>query len=263
MIGAIIGDVVGSVYEFHNHRSKDFTLITEKNFFTDDTVLTIALMDWALNAEIRDSYSVVEYFQKWGRKYPNCGFGTRFKHEWLWKDNPKPYYSKGNGSGMRVSPVAYLASDLVHMLLLSDIVTGVTHNHREGIKGARCIACATWMALHGSTKEDIKKMALCQYPEIATFNYEDLKNNYRFNELAETTCPQAIYCFLISNSFEDCLRTSVSIGGDTDTLCAMSCAIAEAYYKDIPESLIDEVMNKLPQEMRDIVCQFKETFGGL
>ena len=263
MIGAIIGDVVGSVYEFDNHRSKEFELLTERNHFTDDTVLTVALMDWALNTEVRDSYSVVEYLQKWGRKYPNCGFGGYFCHKWLWSDNPKPYNSKGNGCGMRVSPVAYVAQSPEELLFLSNIVTSVTHNHDEGIRGALCIAYATWMALHGSTKQDIRMMTQDIYPEMATFNYEDLKKNYRFNELAKTSCPQAVYCFLISESFEDCLRTTVSIGGDTDTLCAMSCAIAEAYYRDIPESLIKGVMDKLPREMREVVYEFKRVFGGL
>ena len=262
MLGAIIGDVVGSVYEFHNHRSKDFELVTDKNFYTDDTVLTVALMDWAVHAEIRDSYSVVEYLQKWGRKYPDCGFGTRFKREWLWSDNPKPYNSKGNGSGMRVSPVAYLANNLQELELLSDLVTSVTHNHYEGILGARVVSRAIWMALHNYSKEEIREMAEYFYPVIVELDYEDLKKNYRFNELSETTCPQAIFCFLISNDFEDCLRTSVSIGGDTDTLCAMSCAIAEAYYKNVSTELHDSVLDKLPEEMKNVIYAFDQNYDN-
>ena len=262
MIGAIIGDVVGSVFEWHNHRSKDFELITEKNFFTDDTVLTVALMDWALYADVRDSYSVVQYLQKWARKYPDSGFGGRFSHEWMWVDNPKPYNSKGNGSGMRVSPVAYIARNREELFFLSDLVTSVTHNHREGLKGARVVAYATWMALNNASREEIKEMAEYYYPEISEFDYEDLKKNYRFNELSETTCPQAVYCFLISKDFEDCLRISVSIGGDTDTLCAMSCAIAEAYYKEVPKQLSKDVLAKLPKEMFDVIICFNAMYDN-
>ena len=262
MIGAIIGDVVGSRFEFNNIKTKEFKLITDECEFTDDTVLTIALMDWGLHAKVRDSYSVVEYLQRWARKYPNSGFGGRFSREWLWNDNPKPYNSKGNGSGMRVSPIAYIARSKDELLWLSDLVTSVTHNHREGLRGARAIAYATFMALRGDSKEEIKQMAISIYPQIENFTYEELIKNYQFNELAETTCPQALYCFLISNSFEDCLRTSISIGGDSDTLCAMSCAIAEAYYKDIPTQLIKDTLNKLPEDMKNIIAEFYQRYEG-
>ena len=262
MIGAIIGDVVGSRFEFnHNPKpTKEFELVTGKCDFTDDTILTVALMDWGLHAGIRDSYSVVEYLQKWGRKYPNT-YGAKF-NSWLWSDNPMPYGSKGNGSGMRVSPVAYMARTTSELYWLSDLVTSVTHNHKEGLKGARAIALATYMALTGCSKEDIHNMAISFYPEIETMDYEDLVKHYKFNELSETTCPQALYCFLISNSFEDCLRTSVSIGGDCDTLCAMSCAIAEAFYKNVPEQLVLDVMNKLPKDMLIIINEFNEKYGN-
>ena len=262
MLGAIIGDVVGSRFEFNNIKTKEFDLITNESTFTDDTVLTIAVMDWSLNAEIKNEETITKYFQKWARKYPNSGFGGRFSREWLWNNNPKPYNSKGNGSGMRISPVAYIANNKDELFNLADIVTKVTHNHREGIKGARVIAYATYLALHGASKDEIREMAESYYPEIASFSYEQLVKEYYFNELAETTCPQAVYCFLISKNFEDCLRTSVSIGGDTDTLCAMSCAIAEAYYGRISLSLIESVRNKLPQEMLTIIDSFKQKFVG-
>lgn len=254
-LGAIIGDVVGSVYEFHNHRSKDFPLVTSRSFFTDDTVLTIALMDWVMHSKERTPESVVKYFQKWGRKYPNSGYGLRFS-SWLWSNDPKPYRSYGNGSAMRISPIAYMANNENQLFEYCDLVTGVTHNHPEGMKGARAIALAIWMALEGRTKEDIYDMAVSYYPEIKDFDYEDLKKNYYFNETSQNTCPQALYCFLISKDFEDCLRTSVSIGGDTDTLCAMSCAIAEAFYNDVPEQLYKDVFYKLSEEMQEIVKEF-------
>lgn len=259
MLGAIVGDVVGSRFEFNNHRSKEFDLFTEDSEFTDDTVLTVALMDWGLNAKNRDSYSVSKYLQKWGRKYPNSGYGARFS-SWLCSDNPQPYGSKGNGSGMRVSPVAYMARTKDELFWLSDLVTSVTHNHYQGIKGARAIAYATYLALHGASKQKIREFAESYYPEIRNFQYEDLVKNYKFNELSETTCPQALYCFLISKDFEDCLRTSVSIGGDTDTLCAMSCAIAEAYYGSIPTYIIEGMAGKLPDDMVSVIMEFKNKF---
>ena len=261
MLGAIIGDVVGSRFEF-NHGPKprkDFVLVNEESNFTDDTVLTVALMDWALHAETKEATSAVEFIQKWGKKYPNRGYGCRFNN-WLHSIDPKPYGSIGNGSGMRVSPIAYTAKTKEEVLRLSDLVTGVTHNGYNGLKGARLIALATFMALHGASKEEIRSMAVSMYPEINSFTYDDLVKHYRFNELAKTTCPQAVYCFLISNSFEDCLRTSISIGGDSDTLAAMSMAIAEAYYKNIPHEIYDAVWNKLDKDIQDIVIEFKNKY---
>ena len=260
MIGAIIGDVVGSRYEFNKGKkpSYGFQLITEESKFTDDTILTIALMDWALHSKIKDSYSVIKYLQKWGRKYPGS-YGGRFS-SWLWDDDPKPYQSKGNGSGMRISPIAYMAHNREELMLLSDIATSVTHDSYNGLKGARAIAYATYMALHGYPKEEIRQMAVSFYQEIEHFTYEDLVKNYKFNELSENTCPQALYCFLISNSFEDCLRISISVGGDSDTLAAMSCSIAEAYYKDVPSKLVEQVRRKLPLEMLEIIDEFQNKF---
>ena len=258
MLGAIIGDVVGSRFEFDNNKSMCFDLVTDECEFTDDTILTVALMDWALHAKIRDSYSVTEYLQKWGRKYPSS-YGVRFE-KWLYSDNPKPYGSYGNGAGMRVSPVAYIAKTERELFFLSDLVTSVTHNHHDGIEGARAIAFATWLALHNIPKESVWDVAIGYYPEIKTFQYNQLVEHYKFNELSKNTCPQALFCFLKSDSFEDCLRMSVSVGGDTDTLCAMSCAIAEAYYKYVPNKLKADVLNKLPQEMKDIIVEFEERY---
>ena len=262
MIGAIIGDVVGSSREFDEYRGrpklgKDFPLVTKESFFTDDTVLTIAIMDWAMHAKIRDEQSVISYLKKWALKYPRAGFGNMFR-KWIHEENPKPYNSCGNGCGMRISPIAYIAKSKEEVIYLSDLVTGVTHNHIEGIKGARSIALATYMALHNASKEEIKDMAISIYPEIEHFEYQDLVDHYYFNELAQTTCPQALYCFFISNSFEDCIRTSASIGGDMDTLLAMSGAIAEAYYKYIPESLYQAVWHKLDKDIQHIIEEFNE-----
>ena len=260
MLGAIIGDVVGSRFEFNNHRSKEFELVTNECSFTDDTVLTIALMDWILHSEVKDEKTSEKYLKKWGRHYPLAGYGYRFT-KWLLSNDIGPYNSKGNGNAMRISPVGWCSNDKIEIELLSYMATAVTHNHPEGINGASVVAKLICMARNGVSKEELKAFAEKSYS--LDFDYEDLKKNYQFNELSETTVPQAIYCFLISNNFEDCLRISVSIGGDTDTLCAISCAIAEAYYKEIDNKLVNKVKSLLTPEMIEIVNEFKEKYGGM
>lgn len=258
MIGAIIGDVVGSRFEFHNIKTKDFTLVTSDSVFTDDTVLTIALMDWILHSEVKDEESAAKYLQRWGRKYFNAGYGTRFIR-WLFLDNPQPYNSCGNGSAMRISGVAYASKD-------DDLIikaTACTHNHPEGIKGAVVVANCIKMALAREDKEKIKEYCIAQYPEIASLDYEELRKSYFHGaETCQASVPQALYCFLISHDFEDCLRTTISIGGDCDTTAAMSCAIAEAYYQNIPSSLLEDVRKTLPKDMLDIIDEFKSVYGG-
>lgn len=261
MIGAIIGDTVGSVYEFHNIRTKDFNILNERARFTDDTVCTIAFMDYFLHAENYDEKTATEYLHKWTRKYSHRGYGGRFLM-WVLSDNPKPYNSFGNGSAMRISSVAWVAKDLDELKKLSDTVTSITHNHPEGMKGALVIATCIFMARNGATKEEIKEYAIKQYPEIGFYDYEMLRENYDFDETCPGSVPEAIYCFLISKDFEDCLRTTISIGGDCDTTAAMSCAIAEAFYKDIPEQLVDHVFGKLSEEMKNVIIKFKEKYGG-
>ena len=224
MLGAIIGDIVGSRFEFNNHCDKKFKLFDEKCFFTDDTVMTCAVAHALLNNK-----DIKKTLREFGLKYPGRGYGNKF-NAWLHGIYDAPYYSFGNGAAMRVSAVGWLAKNEEEVKELSRKVTEVTHNHPEGIKGAEVAAMCVFMAVNGFPKEEIKRYAVEEYPEIEKFNYELLKKNYYFNESCQNTVPQAIYCFLISEDFVDCLRTSVSIGGDTDTLCAISCAIAEGYW---------------------------------
>ena len=235
MIGAIIGDTIGSVYEFDNIRTKDFNLLNKRARFTDDSVCTIAFMDYFLHADQYDEKTATEYLHRWANKYPRAGYGGRFRN-WVMSSNPKPYGSYGNGSAMRISSVAWVAKDLNELKKLSDTVTKITHNHPEGMKGALVVATCIFMVRNGASKEEIKEYALKQYPELAIYEYEMLRENYAFDETCQGSVPEAIYCFLISKDFEDCLRTTISIGGDCDTTSAMSCAIAEAYYKSIPSS---------------------------
>ena len=238
MLGAIVGDIVGSIYEFDNIKRKNFGLFSPRCFFTDDTIMTIAVAE-ALRKTKRSKFKNLEQqaikeMQNYGRLYPNASYGNSFKF-WIQTNNPMPYNSYGNGAAMRVSSVAYFADSLQSVKELSAMVTSVTHNHPEGIKGAEATAVAIWLALQKKNKEEIIDYIKQNYYEL-NFEYDDLVKNYSFNETCQKTVPQAIYCFEISKDFEDCLRTSVSIGGDTDTLCAISCAIAGAYY-GIPEEI--------------------------
>ena len=256
MIGAIIGDVVGSRFEFNNIKSKSFEFINKYSTFTDDTVLTVAIIDWLLHAEIKSEIFAKKYLQKWARMYPHAGYGGMFRR-WIYSNNPEPYNSYGNGAAMRISPVAWVSDDIVETRLLSDIATGVTHNHKEGYKGAMVVSSCIWMARKGSSKEEIKQFVEKYYD--LQFDYEDLRKNYRFDETCQNSVPQAIYCFLISDSFEDCLRTTISIGGDSDTLAAISCSIAEAYY-GVPEEIEKEVRKLLTPEMLFVIDEFEEKY---
>lgn len=256
MLGAIIGDIVGSIYEFDNIRTKNFSLFSPNCFFTDDTVMTIAIYK-ALKKSKLFKYKhlqeqTIKQMQKYGKLYPNMSYGTSFKH-WLNTKNPTPYNSYGNGSAMRVSPVAYFAQSIDEVKYFSYQVSVVSHNHEEGIKGAEATSISIWLALNKYSKEQIKNYIQENYYSL-DFKYEDLVKNYRFNETCQNTVPQAIYCFLISESFEDCLRTSISIGGDSDTLCAISCAIAEAYY-GIPEDIKFKALQYLDKK---ILADYKE-----
>ena len=249
MLGAIIGDIVGSRFEFHNHRSKKFNLFTKQNFYTDDTVCTCAVASALLklnrfkkNINNREEMIAIQELQNFCRVNTGRGYGGSF-YEWIYLDNPGPYGygSWGNGGPMRVSPVGWIAKSEEEVKYLSNLVTGITHNHPYALKAAEVVSMCVYYLRNGKDKDFVREYVEKEYPVIKTLDYEQLKKIYTFNERAIGTTPQAIYCFLISNSFEDCLRTTVSIGGDTDTLCAISCAIAEAYY-GVPEQFKQEIL---------------------
>lgn len=257
MLGAMTGDIVGSIYEFNNIRRKNFILFDPDCFFTDDSVMTAAVAE-ALRKTKNKNYQglekqTVKEMQKFGKIYPNSGYGLSFQR-WLESDNPTPYQSYGNGAAMRVSPVAYFASSLDQVKYLSNIVTKVSHDHPEGLKGAEATAVAVWLALQKKSKEEIVEYIKQNYYSL-NFDYNDLVKNYYFNETCQNTVPQAIYCFEISTDFEDCLRTSISIGGDSDTLCAISCAIAGAYY-GIPKNIESQTLKYLDKRLLKVYEKF-------
>lgn len=251
MLGAIIGDIVGSRFEFNNIKTKDFDLVGKGSCVTDDSVMTIAV-DECLLKGCTNPKIIVGTLKKWGRKYPNAGYGGHF-YRWILGTDTEPYNSYGNGAAMRVSGVGWFAKNKKEVKKLSKMVTQVTHNHPEGLKGAEVTAMCVYYARHKKSKDFIREYIISEYPEVATFDYEELRRTYYHGEeICQNTVPQALYCFLISDSFEDCLRTTISIGGDCDTTAAISCAVAEAFW-GIPADIVGEVSALIPNDMFDVL----------
>ena len=253
MLGAIIGDIVGSVYEFNNVRRKDFRLFLEQSTFTDDSVLTCAVADILMNHKNENNEEIANVLKKWARMYPNRGYGYRF-YNWIFQESCLPYGSIGNGAVMRISPCGWLGKNEGEVKEYASLVTNLTHNSKQALIGAEVVSLCIYYLRKGKDKKFIKDFVSNYYD--LNLNYESLRKENKFSEITCETVPQAIYCFLISESFEDCLRTTVSIGGDTDTLCAVSCALAEVYY-GIPENLKKEALLRLPKSMIKLINQFE------
>jgi len=269
MIGAIIGDIVGSRFEFNNHKSKDFELFTDECFVTDDSIMTLAVAKAIMEAKRREPENVedegsyyalvadltVKYMQEIGRRYPNCGYGRMF-YQWVFSDSPQPYTSYGNGAAMRISPVGFAAKTEDEVKKLSYSVTAVTHNHPEGIKGAEAVALAIYMAWKGATKTEIRDKINSSYYSL-DFTIDAIRDTYEFDETCQGTVPQAIEAFLESTSFEDAIRTAISLGGDSDTVAAITGSIAEAYY-GVPLEIRDKALSYLDNELRPIYDEWIE-----
>ena len=258
MLGAIIGDIVGSRFEWHNHKSKDFKLFNSNCRFTDDTVMTIAIAKALL--ESKSDYSdlsekTISNMQELGRKYPNVGYGGSFNC-WLRAKKPMPYNSWGNGAVMRISPVGFAARFMNEAKQLALKVTEVTHNHPEGLKGAEAIAVAIYMARIGKSKDEIKQYMEDNYYKAQT-TVEELQKTYKFDVSTQGSVPPALECFYESTSFEDCIRNAISIGGDSDTIGAIVGGLAEAYY-GIPEDIKNNAFEYLPDEFIKVIEEFEE-----
>lgn len=246
MLGAIIGDIVGSIYEWDRIKTKDFEFFGERCFFTDDSVCTIAVAESLLH-----DLPPAKTMQKWCQRYPNCSYGGMFG-QWIFKDTPQPYNSYGNGAAMRVSPAAFLNRDnLDAALAASDKVTEITHNHPEGMKGARATTHAIWLAYQGKEPKEIHNVITAEYDYDLSKTVDEIRPDYSFDETCQRTVPQAITCALESDSFEDAVRNAISLGGDSDTLGAIAGPIAEAMH-GIPEKFIERTMTDNLSDAQDI-----------
>ena len=260
MLGAIIGDIVGSRFEWNNHRDKDFELFTNGCFPTDDSIMSLAIAK-AIIASKPDfsdlSDNAVKCMQSIGRNYPDCGYGGRF-YGWMFSDDPRPYNSYGNGSAMRVSAAGFVARSLEEAKLLSKLVTEVTHNHPEGIKGAEATAVAIYMAKTGSSIFEIKDYINENYYPM-NFTLDEIRDTYRFNETCQDTIPQALQAFFESSGFEDAIRNAISIGGDSDTLAAICGSVAEAYY-GIPDDIRKQALTFLDKDLLKLLTLFESKY---
>lgn len=257
LISAILGDITGSIFEFNLHKSVDINLHDSRMDFTDDTIMTIAVADWILNDKKLTKIGLVRKMQEWGRKYPNPmgAYGGMFS-QWLNSDNPKPYNSWGNGAAMRVSAVGFAFKTLEDTLNIAKKSAEVTHNHPEGIKGAQATAAAIFMARTGSTKEDIRKYISENFGYDLNRTCDDIRPSYGFDGSCQGSVPESIIAFLDSKDYEDSLKLCISLGGDADTMGAITGAIAGAYYHRIPDSAYEFGMGKLPADIRNIVTKF-------
>ena len=270
MYGAILGDIIGSPYEFdRGDKTKVFPLFSRHSEFTDDTVMTIAVTDAFLESldgkgkcRISDldeddlKAKLVEKMQDYGKRYPYAGYGGNFAY-WLEDENPEPYNSFGNGSAMRVSSVAWLFNDIISVINAARISAEITHNHPEGIKGAQATAAAIFLARTGASKSKIKSFIQGEFGYDLSRTCDEIRPAYCHIESCQETVPEAITAFLEGESFEDVIRTAVSLGGDCDTLTAIAGSIAEAFYS-VPEELKTECRNRLTDDLQAVLNRFDD-----
>lgn len=259
MYGAILGDMIGAPYEFDmGKKTKEFPLFCTESHYTDDSVMTIAVAEALLNNQFQDDETImagiVDSMRKWGRKYPDAGYGGKFSH-WLRAKDPKPYGSYGNGSAMRVSSAGWLFDTMEQTRHMARLTAEVTHNHPEGIKGAESTASAIYLARTGHSKDEIKDYIIKEFGYDLSRTCDQIRPEYYHVESCQGTVPEAITAFLEGTDFEDVIRTAVSLGGDCDTLTCIAGSIAEAFY-GVPEQLKDECRSRLPKDMLDILGRF-------
>lgn len=260
MIGAIIGDIVGSRFEWNNNKSKDFEFLTYKCFFTDDTVMTLAVCDALMksNGDTKVlSEIAIKSMQYIGRQYPECGYGGSF-HRWVFSNSPFPYNSYGNGAAMRVSACGYVGRSIEEVIALSRAVTEITHNHPEGIKGAEATAVAVFLARTGRSMLEIQDYIVKHYYKIG-FTLDSIRDDYEFDVTCQGTVPQAMEAFFESTNFEDAIRNAISLGGDSDTLAAITGAVAEAYY-GVPATLRKHALTFLDGYLMKILLEFENRY---
>ena len=261
MFGAILGDMIGAPYEFdRSPKTKEFPLFSRGSEFTDDSVMTIAVAEALMDAlgkpdeEIKTALTAS--MQKWGRLYPDAGYGGMFYH-WLRAAHPEPYGSFGNGSAMRVSSAGWLFDTLEETRRMAGLTAEVTHNHPEGVKGAEAAACAIFMARTGGSKKEIRDYIVSAFGYDLSRTCDEIRPKYHHVETCQETVPEAITAFLEGTGFEDVLRTAVSLGGDCDTLTCIAGGMAEAFF-GVPEAMKQECLKRLPADMRAVLSRFEE-----
>ncbi len=254
MLGAIVGDVIGSVHEGAGTKTKDFPLLVPASTFTDDSVLTVAVADWILTGR-----NLVDLLQEYYQNYPGRGYGGMF-HFWASRHVREPYNSFGNGSAMRVSPVGYGFETIEDVLEWSKRSAAVTHNHPEGIRGAQATAAAIYLARRGQDKSEIRSAIESKFGYDLNRRLDQIRPTYCFDETCQETVPQALIAFFESTSFEDAIRNAISLGGDADTLACITGGIAEAHYGGTPPHLAAPVLAMLDRQLRTVVDRFRERF---
>ena len=265
MYGAILGDIIGSAFEFdRGGKTKEFPLFCEESTWTDDTVMTIAvaeaLMEAGRDATVPEiEAACVKSMQKWGRKYPYAGYGGRFIH-WVHSEHPHPYMSYGNGSAMRVSAAGWLCDTIERTREVARATASVSHNHPEGIKGAECTAAVIFMARQGATDEAIAEYVKAEFGYDFSESLDAMRARHAHVESCMDSLPKAIRSFLDGTSYEDVVRKAVSLGGDTDTLGAIAGAMAEGFY-GVPEDLKKECLERVPKDMRKVIERFYALIG--
>ena len=254
MLGAIAGDIIGSIYEFNPIKTEDFELFSPGCRFTDDTVLTVALAEAIFHGKDYGR-TMKEYY----RRYPRAGYGGFF-HRWARSEDSKPYDSWGNGAAMRVSPVGFAYDSLEDVLVKAEHFTAVTHNHPEGIKGAQATAAAVFLARKGNSKEEIKAFVESRFAYDLSRSLAEIRPTYAFDVSCQGTVPQAITAFLESGDFEDAIRKAVSLGGDSDTLACITGGIAHAFYGPLPEQITRRVYSILDDSLGEVTREFMNAF---
>ena len=264
MYGALLGDMIGAPYEFdRGNKTKEFPLFSERSHFTDDSVMTIAVAEALLDSRGTDDAGIrralVKSMRKWGGRYPNAGYGRKFRR-WLRSEDPQPYGSYGNGSAMRVSSAGWLFDTLQETRRMARLSAEVTHNHPEGLKGAEATASAIFLARTGRGKDEIRQYIVREFGYDLSRSCDQIRPEYYHTESCQKTVPEAITAFLEGEDFEDVIRTAVSLGGDCDTLTCIAGSIAEAFY-GVPEPLKAECMIRLPKDMAEILIRFDRARG--
>ncbi len=254
MIGAIAGDIIGSVYEHHPIKTKDFPLFQPRSRFTDDSVLTVAIADALLGGRpYRDAV------RAWGRRYPHAGYGGSFVR-WLFADDPRPYHSWGNGSAMRVSPVGWAFGSEDEVLRQARLSAEITHDHPEGIKGAQATALAVYLARTGADKETLRARIQTEFGYDLGRTVEDIRPGYAFDVSCQGTVPEALIAFLDAGSYEEATRNAVSLGGDSDTLACIAGGVAAAFYSGVPDPVRAEVRARLTPDLWRVVEAFERRY---